>query len=654
MTDKVVLGSIASFQNDTTAVTQYNANNTALTAALDNTLSRDGTLPNQMSANLDMNSNQIINLPTPTSNYSPLRTIDVSTINTGGITVSPLPTAGVVSQVLTKNSSTNFDVSWQYPIPIGGTLNQVLTKNSGTNFDISWQSLQAVQAINIGTSTVLGGGSNATHYGFLYNANGVVGDSASNVAQPLVIGSPNLPAGASALSINNSNFILPAFVNSERPMITLSGGQDIATQGETILFFDTFGGNANGTISMSKSGGGSVNVGSVTGTVLTVTSQSSGTIATGQLVIATGLPPATTIISFGTGVGGAGTYNLSNSGTVSGGSTIYTNDSPSTPTATQNGNILGIISSSGWYNSAPGVRTFGTANMQFTSAGNFTSSSWPTSIRFFTTPVGGSAELLRFTIGASGTLTQELDSIGSGQADGLILQNTTASILGTSQNSPSLHFIGQGFETNTSASQTVDWIINNNPQQGSANPSTQLFFSSQINGGGYISQARLTSGGILNVSSGFQIGGTATTGNVLRGNGTNFISAQLASTDLSDVTEAGSWTPSDQSGASLTFTNVSTNYTKIGNMVFVYGRFTFPSTANGSNISIGGLPFTTANQNYSSVPGVANSNGTIGLQVQPNKNATTFFVLNTVTGASITNATMSTITFNFNFSYTIV
>lgn len=40
----------------------YYANNPALEAAIENTLSRDGTAPNQMGANLDMNSNRVTNL----------------------------------------------------------------------------------------------------------------------------------------------------------------------------------------------------------------------------------------------------------------------------------------------------------------------------------------------------------------------------------------------------------------------------------------------------------------------------------------------------------------------------------------------------------------------------------------------------------------
>lgn len=54
--------------NRLTSINNYNSNNDLVEAAIENTLSRDGTTPNQMEAQLDMNSNQIINLPpVPTS-----------------------------------------------------------------------------------------------------------------------------------------------------------------------------------------------------------------------------------------------------------------------------------------------------------------------------------------------------------------------------------------------------------------------------------------------------------------------------------------------------------------------------------------------------------------------------------------------------------
>jgi hypothetical protein len=60
----------------------------------------------------------------------------------------------------------------------------------------------------------------------------------------------------------------------------------------------------------------------------------------------------------------------------------------------------------------------------------------------------------------------------------------------------------------------------------------------------------------------------------------------------------GSWTPTDASGASLTFTGVSAGYTRLGNMVFAYAQLTYPSTASASNAIIGGFPLTVANAPY--------------------------------------------------------
>lgn len=54
-------------------ITAFNNNNAAIRAAIENTLSRDGTSPNEMNAQLDMNSNRIINLPEPVSATEPVR-----------------------------------------------------------------------------------------------------------------------------------------------------------------------------------------------------------------------------------------------------------------------------------------------------------------------------------------------------------------------------------------------------------------------------------------------------------------------------------------------------------------------------------------------------------------------------------------------------
>jgi hypothetical protein len=50
------------------SIDALNDNFDAITLALDNTLSRDGTIPNDLEANIDANSYRIINLPIPLTN----------------------------------------------------------------------------------------------------------------------------------------------------------------------------------------------------------------------------------------------------------------------------------------------------------------------------------------------------------------------------------------------------------------------------------------------------------------------------------------------------------------------------------------------------------------------------------------------------------
>lgn len=57
---------------------KLNANFDTTSAAFDNTLSRDGTSPNQMLADFDMNSHHILNLPPPTSPTDAVRLQDVA------------------------------------------------------------------------------------------------------------------------------------------------------------------------------------------------------------------------------------------------------------------------------------------------------------------------------------------------------------------------------------------------------------------------------------------------------------------------------------------------------------------------------------------------------------------------------------------------
>src|SRR5258707_8983489 len=86
---KISLQNIDNLQNEATTLAAFNNNNALIREAVDNTLSRDGTAPNQMDTPLDMNSNKIINLPDGLTAQEPVTVGQfngtISALNTGGV-----------------------------------------------------------------------------------------------------------------------------------------------------------------------------------------------------------------------------------------------------------------------------------------------------------------------------------------------------------------------------------------------------------------------------------------------------------------------------------------------------------------------------------------------------------------------------------------
>ena len=75
---KLALSNLASLtSNEASAISTINANNDAIEVALENTLSRDGTSPNVMNADIDLNSNDLLNVAL----------LDADSIQVGGVTV---------------------------------------------------------------------------------------------------------------------------------------------------------------------------------------------------------------------------------------------------------------------------------------------------------------------------------------------------------------------------------------------------------------------------------------------------------------------------------------------------------------------------------------------------------------------------------------
>lgn len=75
---KLTLPSFSSLTNESSFLEQLNEAMAAIEALADLLLSRDGTAPNTMTADLDMNSNRILNLPAPVNDTDPVRLQDLT------------------------------------------------------------------------------------------------------------------------------------------------------------------------------------------------------------------------------------------------------------------------------------------------------------------------------------------------------------------------------------------------------------------------------------------------------------------------------------------------------------------------------------------------------------------------------------------------
>lgn len=124
------------------------------------------------------------------------------------------------------------------------------------------------------------------------------------------------------------------------------------------------------------------------------------------------------------------------------------------------------------------------------------------------------------------------------------------------------------------------------------------------------------------------------------GNGSGAVQTVIACT---------SWTPTDQSGASLTFTSVSAQYCVYGNLVFAYGTLTYPTTASTANATIS-LPVAVPNQSYAVVVGIAGGSINTVAFIRTVQNTSTANIVGTAQVVA-ENVTLSTLTLHFFLVY---
>jgi len=143
-------------------------------------------------------------------------------------------------------------------------------------------------------------------------------------------------------------------------------------------------------------------------------------------------------------------------------------------------------------------------------------------------------------------------------------------------------------------------------------------------------------------------------GQIFFADGVKFPGSQVASADLNtlDDYEEGPWTPTDDSGATLSLTTYNCTYIKIGKKVFIEGAIYFPSTADARDIKIGGLPYAAANGS-DNTGGFAVVETDVGAShnLVVSRNNTFFFIISNA-DVNIVNSGYSSKRVKFSGSYT--
>jgi len=190
----------------------------------------------------------------------------------------------------------------------------------------------------------------------------------------------------------------------------------------------------------------------------------------------------------------------------------------------------------------------------------------------------------------------------------------------------------------TAASNTAI-AISNTQVSGLGTMSTQNSNSVTITGG---TENAVTYTNVTISSGNITATNVSVTGNVVQATaakGFNFTANSPASgmtSQLLNWYEEGTWTPTDLSGAGLTFTVDHAKYTRVGRLVTVGIYLTFPTTSNTSAAKIS-LPFAAANYDV----GVANSNSASGAASANTIGSAAAFTIRNSALTTLTNVNLS-------------
>lgn len=162
---KINLLPISNLQDDQSAVATINSNMVLIAEVIETLLSRDGTSPNQIETDLDMNNKRLFNLPSATTSNEPVIKKDLEditiaaqtgTILPGSITEDKFSTGSVSTRSLADNSVTSSKLS------DNSITSSKIIDGEVKTVDIADKNVTLAKLVNITNNTVLGNISGST------------------------------------------------------------------------------------------------------------------------------------------------------------------------------------------------------------------------------------------------------------------------------------------------------------------------------------------------------------------------------------------------------------------------------------------------------------------------------------------------------------